>query len=223
MDTLNAKDLSIKQVKKLLGFQKVSDLGRYLDILSLEAPTEFEAQEVAQIAKDFERYLENDKVNEGLIKALTTFPLLRLTGFYSHPTELKLEENISPVVIEENDEVVKGRYDILAINHSVDEGQIPLWILIAEAKNSKIGHSAGLAQLLTYGHQSLPCQQSAWGLLTNGIFYQFVLMRQGTNPTYQLFMPLYLFAPEQANQLIQVLKALCKLRIATPLVPAGAG
>jgi len=221
MDTLNAKDLSVKQVRKLLGFQKVQALGRYLDVLSLEAPTQFEMKEVTQIAEDFERYIEDDRVNEGLIKALTTFPLLRLTGFYSQPTEIKLEENIASVVIEESDEVVKGRYDILAINHGADEGQIPLWILIAEAKNSEIGHNAGLAQLLTYGHQSLPYQQSAWGLLTNGLFYQFVLMRQGTKPTYQLFMPLYLFAPEQANQLVQVLKALCKLRVATPLVTAG--
>lgn len=216
MDILNAKDLNLRSVERHLQYRRVQSLGRYLDVLECEPLTPFEQQEIEQIATDFQHYLYADKVSEGLIKALTIFPMLRLSGFYKQPIELKIEENVAPIAIEDGDRVVKGRYDILAVNQTAEVGQIPFWVLIAEAKNSEIAHSAGLPQLLVYGHESLAHQSSAWGLMTNGSMYQFVLIRQEDVPTYQLFTPLYLFDPNQASQLLQILKVLCKLQVPTP-------
>lgn len=214
-DVLNAKDLSLRKVEQSLNYRRVKEIGRYLDFLPLEALTDFEQQEADKISADFQHYLYASRVSEGLIKALTVFPMLRLTGFYSQPVELKIEENIAPVVVAEADEVVKGRYDILAVNQNAERGQTPFWILISEAKNSQISHSAGLPQLLVYAHQSLSEQRSVWGLLTNGSLHQFVLIRKAEAVTYQLFTPLYLPDPAQMNRLIQVLKALCKLQVPT--------
>lgn len=216
MDVLNAKDLSLRSVEHQLKYRRVPTLGRYLDFLECEPLSEIEQQEISQISTDFQHYFYASRVNEGLIKALTIFPMLRLTGFYSRPVELKLEENVAPVVVEDGDRVVKGRYDILAVNKTAEAGQTPFWILVAEAKNSEIAHNAGLPQLLVYAYESLTYQSSVWGLMSNGESYQFVLIRKEDVPTYQLFAPLYLFDPNQANQLLQILKVLCKLQIPTP-------
>ena len=225
MDISNAKDFSLREVERILKYRREQVLGQYATVLTLEDLTEFEQTEIEQISSDFQHYLYAGKVNEGLVKALTTFPMLRLTGFYSQPIELSLEENVMPVVIKERDEVVKGRYDVLAINQSAEQGQTPFWILVAESKNSEIAHSAGLPQLLVYAHQSLSHQSSVWGLMTNGFMYQFVLICAGNTPeetpTYRLFRPLYLPDPSQATQIIQVLKSLCKLQ-APVLVPVAA-
>ena len=172
MDVLNAKEPNIRKVEQALHYRRVGDIGRYSDVLSLETLTDFEQKEVEKISSDFQNHLYSSGVSEGLLKALTTLPLLRLTGFYSLPTELKLEENVAPVVIvvivviEERDQVIKGRYDILSINQGAStqdaEPKTPFWILVSEAKNSEISHSAGLPQLLVYAHQSLENQTSVW-------------------------------------------------------------
>jgi len=63
-----------------------------------------------------------------------------------------------------------------------------------------------------YAHLlSLKRQPSVWGLATNGLQYLFVQIRQGNSPTYQLMPELHLMYSEQAIQLLQVLKAICKL------------
>lgn len=50
-----------------------------MPLLSLEALT-FGQQEVTQIRYDFDSYLTEGRVFEELLKALTTFPLLRILG-----------------------------------------------------------------------------------------------------------------------------------------------
>ncbi|HAA31051.1 MAG TPA: restriction endonuclease subunit R [Cyanobacteria bacterium UBA8553] len=212
MTTLNAEKLTLKDVHRLLGFQK-QPMGEYSTLLSLEPLTTYEHQELLQIAHDFDNYLSAEKVLEGLVKVLTTFPLLRLAGFYRFPVELSLEEGIARIVIEDEDTFITGRFDILAINKTALAGSQPFWILLIESKNSSVDLSAGLPQLLAYAYTSLEYQTSVWGLATNGLNYQFVYLTQGTTPMYQLMPPLHLFETERANQLLQVLKALCKLQI----------
>ncbi|MCA1993506.1 MAG: restriction endonuclease subunit R [Coleofasciculus sp. S288] len=212
MTTLNAEKLTLKEVHRLLGFQK-QPMGSYSTLLSLESLTAYENQELIQIATDFDNYLTADKVSEGLVKVLSIFPLLRLAGFYRFPVELSLEEAIARIVIEYEDTFITGRFDILAINKTALAGSQPFWILLIESKNSSVDVSVGLPHLLTYAYTSLEYQESVWGLVTNGLNYQFVYLRQETPPTYQLMPPLHLFEIERAIQLLQVLKAICKLQV----------
>ena len=82
---------------------------------------------------------------------------------------------------------------------------------MVEAKNSTVEALEGLPQLLTYAYSSLEHQESVWGLTTNGLRYQFVYLQPGNPPTYQLLPELNLIDTERSLQILQVLKAICKL------------
>jgi len=212
MTILKAKELTMREVHQLLKLEKLPN-NLFTDLLTLEPLTEFEAQELAQIREDFDNYLSNEKVSEGLIKALTTFPFLRLAGFYHAPIKISLEENIAEINIEDEDKIITGRLDILCVNKEQPKNtDIPFWVLVIETKNSLIAPRAGLPQLLTYAYPSLKYQTSVWGLTTNGELYQFVYLQQEHNRTYQLMPSLNLMNPDASIQLLQVLKAICQLQ-----------
>ncbi len=211
MAILQAKNLSLGEIHRLFGFQRQYN-SSFTPLLSLEPLTEFEQQELVQIRNDFDNYLIEGKVAEGLVSVLTIFPLMRLAGFYRYPIKINLEENIADIVIEDEDTKITGRMDILAINKSNrTTANTYFWVLVIESKNSSVDVSEGLAQLLTYAYNNLKYQKSVWGLTTNGRSYQFVYILQGNPPTYQLMPELNLMESERAIQLLQVLKAICKL------------
>jgi hypothetical protein len=157
-------------------------------------------------------YLRAGKVSEGQVKFLVVGPLLRLTGFYRHPIQINLEQDIADITTKDEDTVITGRYDVLSINRATPMNNgFFFWVLVIEAKNSQVEALVGLPQLLTYAYQSLEYQESVWGLTTNGVRYQFVHVQRGNPPTY-LYMPeLDLVDSERLTQLLQVLKAICKL------------
>ncbi|MDB9340094.1 MULTISPECIES: restriction endonuclease subunit R [Cyanophyceae] len=211
MTILNAGNLSLEDVQRLFGFQE-----QYRDsfspLLSLESLTEVEHQELLQIRDDFRRYLKSGKVSEGQVKFLVLAPLLRLAGFYRYPIEIRLEEDIADIEVEDEDTTIKGRMDILAISKAKNtKSQVYFWILLIESKNSQIDISTGLPQLLTYAYKSLNNQTSVWGLTTNGRAYQFVYIEQGNPPIYHLMPLLNFMEPPRAVELLQVLKAICQM------------
>ncbi|MGF1677050.1 MAG: restriction endonuclease subunit R [Rivularia sp. (in: cyanobacteria)] len=210
MAILQSKNLSIGDIHRLFGYQRQYN-DSFTSLLSLEPLSEFERQELLQIRTDFDNYIIESKVLEGLVKALTVFPLMRLAGFYRSPIKIALEENIADIVIEDEDTKVTGRLDILAINKTKLNAAKSFWVLIIESKNSEIAVSAGLPQLLTYAYECLEHQKSVWGLTTNGREYQFVYIQQGNPPIYQLMPLLNLMESERAVELLQVLKAICQL------------
>ncbi|MEO1430995.1 MAG: restriction endonuclease subunit R [Cyanobacteria bacterium J06633_8] len=208
MTILQSKNLSIGDIHRLFNYQRQYNES-FQSLLTLEPLTEFEQQEVLQIRTDFDNYIIESKVLEGLVKALTVFPLMRLAGFYRSPIKIALEENIQDIVIEDEDTKVSGRLDILAVNKAkLNAVKSYFWVLVIEAKNSEIAVSAGLPQLLTYAYDCLKNQKSVWGLTTNGREYQFVYIQQGNPPTYQLMPLLNLMESERAIELLQVLKAI---------------
>ncbi|MBR8838681.1 MAG: restriction endonuclease subunit R [Stigonema ocellatum SAG 48.90 = DSM 106950] len=207
---LEASSLSLNDVHRLLKLQKQPN-GLFRDFFTLEPLTEFEQQDLARIAKDFERYLYAGKVSEGLVKFLTLAPLMRLAGFYDVPIRLTVEDSLAITIVDE-DIRITGRMDILAVNGVQAETMLPFWVLVIETKNSAIDVGEGLAQLLTYAFKSLEQQGAVWGLVTNGQRYQFVYLRQGTPPTYQLMPLLNLNEYQDAVELLQVLKGICQCR-----------
>jgi hypothetical protein len=208
MTTLYAKDLTLKEVHQRFGYQR-QFRASYDDLLALEPIAEFERQEMFKIRDDFDSYLADSKVSEGMVKALTILPLLRLTGFYSPPIKLSLEESIGQITIEDEDTYITGRFDLLAVNKERIEPVF--WILVVEAKNSEADALTGLAQLLTYAYSGLQRKDSVWGLTTNGICYRFVHIHAGDSPVYELLPTLNLLQAEPPIQLVQVLKAIRRL------------
>lgn len=217
MTILNAKNLTLRQVHQLLHLQQHFD-GSFTPWLPIEPLTDFEQQELTQIQADFRAYLIDGKVLEGQIKLLVIAPLLRLAGFYRSPIKISLELDIAEIVVEDEDTEITGKFDILAVNKEQPTAtDIAFWLLVIEAKNSSINSLEGLPQLLTYAHTSLKHQQCVWGLTTNGMQYQFVLLQQGIPPTYQQMPLLNLMDASSAVQLLQVLKAICKLQVSSAL------
>lgn len=212
MTALNAKNLTLSEVLRLLKFQKLPS-GSFTPLLSLEPLTEFEQQELIQTCEDFDSYLTDGKVSEGQVKLVSVGPLLRLAGFYRSPIKMFLEEGIADIAVEDEGATITGRLDLLAIDkNTLTTTDVPFWILVIETKNSAIDVLAGLPQLLAYAYKSLENQTSVWGLVTNGARYQFAYIQSGTPSTFQLMPLLNLMDCEPAIQILQVLKAICKLQ-----------
>ncbi|MBW4591904.1 MAG: restriction endonuclease subunit R [Brasilonema angustatum HA4187-MV1] len=207
--TVEPSSLSLNDVHRLLKLQKQSN-GLFTDFLTLEPLTDFEQQDLSRIRSDFERYFNAGKISEGLVKFLTLAPLMRLAGFYDTPIRLTMEDVIA-IAIEDEDISIRGRMDILAVNNAQATTVPPFWILVIETKNSLVEVFEGLPQLLSYAFKSLEQQTSVWGLATNGLRYQFVHLKQGTPPSYQLMPSLSLNESEASIRLLQVMKAICQL------------
>jgi hypothetical protein len=211
MPTLNAKTLTLNDVKRLLKLEENAG-GEFNDLLRLEPLTSFEQQELEQIRTDFLRYLSAGKVSEGQVKFLVLAPLMRLAGFYQPPLEITLEEDIEDIIIEDDDVLIKGRIDVLTVEAMQSSR---FWVLVIESKNSSIDVFAGLPQLLTYVFNQIKQQSMVWGLVTNGRNYLFCQICQGHPPTYSLLPELSLTYPDRLVELLQVLKAIAKLQIAS--------
>ena len=216
MTAFNAKNLTLNEVIRLLKLQKLPN-GLFTPLLSLEPLTEFEQQELIQTCEDFDSYLTDGKVSEGQVKLVSVGPLLRLAGFYRSPIKMLLEEGIADIAIEDEDTTITGRLDLLAIDkNTLTTTAVSFGILVIETKNSSIDVLAGLPQLLAYAYKRLEYQTSVWGLVTNGARYQFAYIQSGNLPTFQLMPLLNLMDCEPSIQILQALKALCKLQN-TPL------
>jgi hypothetical protein len=211
MVTLKASKLTLSDVHQLLNFAPQLSEVAYDDFLTLEPLTSAEQQDLNQIRSDFRAYLSLERASEGQVKALTTFPLLRLAGYYRFPIQINVEEGIDEITIADEDKTIVGRFDIVAVDRGTPiQPEIPLWILVIESKESGIEVRQALPQLLTYAHNSLKHQPEVWSLATNGLQYLFVRIRQETTPTYQLLPILDLMYSQSATLLVQVLKSIAR-------------
>lgn len=209
--TLDARNLSLKDVHRLLKIERRLN-NSFTSLLSLEHLKEIEQQDLDEIRNNFYEYYSEDKISEGEVKFLTIAPLMWLAGFYQPTIKITLEEKIAEISVEDEDTIIKGRMDILAVNKTeAKTTTTPFWILVIESKNSSVEALEGLPQLLTYAYKGLEHQESVWGLTTNGLRYQFVYLQQGNPPTYQLLPEVNLIDSERTIQLLQVLKAICNL------------
>ncbi|MDZ8226168.1 restriction endonuclease subunit R [Nostoc sp. ChiVER01] len=207
--TVEASSLSLNDVHRFLKIEKLSNAS-FTDFLTLEPLSEFEQQDLLRIRNDFDRYLSDRKISEGLVKFLTIAPLMRLSGFYDVPIRLTMEDSIA-IAVEDEDRKITGRMDILAINNPQSNIAPPFWVVVIETKNSSVNVIEGLPQLLTYAFKSLEQQPSVWGLVTNGQLYQFVYLRHDNQATYELMPLLNLSQSPDAIELLQVFKAICQL------------
>jgi hypothetical protein len=208
MITIPARNLTLENVHRLLQYQR-SRQDSFNTYLNLEPLTAWEEREVSQIREDFENYLIEGKVSEGQVKLLTVVPLLRLAGFHKAPIKILLEERITDILIEEEDLIITGRLDLLMVNKdSRSIASTSLWIVIVETKNSQAEVTTGLAQLLTYAFESLQSQSSVWGLVANGIRWDFVYISAGDPPSYQLLPSLHFMEIEPSRMTLQVLQAI---------------
>lgn len=211
MLTVDARNFSLKDVHQFLKLEQNQNQS-FTELLSLELLTNHEQEDLDKVRSNFNSYYAEQKISEGQVKFLFVSPLFWLAGFYQPSIKITLEENIADIFVEDEDTVIKGRMDILAVNNTEQKTSSSFWILVIEAKNSSINALEGLPQLLTYAFKSLENQASVWGLTTNGVDYRFVDLEQNNSPTYQLLPQLNLLDSDSSIQLLQVLKAICKIQ-----------
>lgn len=134
----------------------------------------FEQSSLELITSELFDYIDNGKISEGQAQLVAIAPLLRLAGYSRPPIEYRVEENIATIHIEDQDTHIRGRFDIVAVNRTIQTTSANLlWILVTESKNIGASEYVGIAQMLTYAYSSLAHQKRVWGLVTNGANYQF--------------------------------------------------
>ncbi len=212
MTLLRAKEMTLEDAQRLLGFSPVWD-GEFEDFLVLPDLVEPERVELARLRSELLDYLTLGKMSEGQAQVIAILPLLRLAGYSRLPIQYRVEEGIARIYIEDEDTHIRGRFDIVAVNRSIvqtERSQALLWILVVESKNLEASEFAGIAQMLTYAYTSFEQQSAVWGLVTNGANYQFFYVQQSSegHRTYHYMPSLSLIRSNRSQELLQVLKAI---------------
>jgi hypothetical protein len=211
MAILRASELTLKEVHRLLRYQADEGMA-FEELLHLESLSTVEKAELLKIRQDFNRYRLDGQVLEGQVRLLAIAPLLRLSGFFDMPIQMQVEEGIERITVQDGEHQIAGRMDLVAFNLArMNVNQLAFCVLIIESKESQIDALAGLPQLLTYAHSALEQQSLVWGLTTNGVSYRFVEIRAGAPSQYRLMPELNLIDLDRTVQILQVLKAICRV------------
>jgi hypothetical protein len=208
MTLIPASSLTLQDVHQYFGLQR-GYIDDFSDVLTLEPLTAHEQQDLSQTREDWDDHLATGLVSEGQVKLLSIGPLLRLARFDHRPLQIRVEEGITRIEVADGTQAITGRLDILAIRpQATMPDAVPFWVLVIESKGSAISPAAGLPQLLTYAYSRLPQQKNVWGLVSNGEYYRFVQMQNGTPPHYWLLPSLTLSDRASAKKIVQVLNAI---------------
>lgn len=117
-------------------------------------------------------YLLAYPVQEELVKMVVVSPLLSVAGFYQKPFRPVAERTVE-VEVEAEDEIVRGKIDILVLNDQ-------LWLTTVEAKGPQFSWRVGLPQTLMYMFSGQQLNPTRFGLITNGSEFIFVKLQKNT-------------------------------------------
>lgn len=120
---------------------------------------------------------------ENTVTLLFASPLLTLAGFYDPPFIVKAEESIE-LVIEDSEEVLQGRLDVLVLKDQ-------FWVVVVESKKTAFSVWSALPQTLAYLMANPQLDQPRFALMTNGDNSVFVKLR---HPEEQLERGQYNFS-----------------------------
>ena len=139
---------------------------------------------------------------EDAVKMIVLSPLLERASLFQPPCRLETEPSIE-IVSEDEGVIIKGRIDVLVLNHQ-------FWILVIESKKAEFSLEAARAQILAYMLGSPNHQEPVFGLIANGGSFIFVkLSRESNTPQYALSRVFSLLNP--GNDLYHVLGFLKRL------------
>ncbi|MEQ9233269.1 type I restriction endonuclease [Coleofasciculus sp. E2-BRE-01] len=144
--------------------------------------------------------IKHREISENMVKLVVLCPLLTWTDFYHLPFDVVDEQSIE-VTVQDQEEVVRGRLDIMVLKDH-------LWLLVIESKNAGLSLLNGIPQALAYMVANPRPDQPILGLVTNGSELIFVKLVQQNTPKYALSEPFSLLKRE--NELYNVLSILKK-------------
>lgn len=162
---------------------------------------DLEKQYLDRVKANFLRLVKHPPILENAVKMVVLSPLLDLAGFYDEPFLIGTEESIE-IVLEDEDEIIRGRIDVLVI-------QEQLWLLVIESKRASFSLLEAIPQALAYMLANPYPAKPVFGLVTSGEDFQFIKLIKQDKPEYALSDKLTLSRRE--NELYKVLNILKKL------------
>lgn len=163
--------------------------------------TALEKQVLDRAKVNYLSLVERREISENMVKMVVVSPLLDLAEFYRLPFDIRDEKSIE-VSVEDRDEIVRGRLDILVFKYH-------FWLLAIESKNAGLSLLNGIPQALAYMLANPYPEQPVFGLVTNGSELIFIKLTKQDTPKYALSEPFTLLRRE--NDLYRVLSVLKKL------------
>ncbi len=199
VQTIQAKDLTLHDVKEKFGLKQAEDeqfFGEWLD--DLPELTDLEMRSLDRVKADF-LYLDEYPMPESLVKMLVLSPLISLAGLYRPPFRVTTEAPVR-IAAEDEGEIIQGRIDILVLQQ--------LWVLVMESKQAGFSLKLGIPQALAYMMANPNTGKPAFGLVTNGSNFIFIKLTKQDTPQYALSDE---FTLRRGNDLYSVLGILKRL------------
>lgn len=200
---LQVSQLTVHEVEDKFGLRAESNPEFMSELrVSLLNLSDYHQQMLDQAQASF-KYLMTYPVHEELVKMVVLSPLLSVAGFYERPFRTVAESSVE-LAIASDDEIVRGRADILVLSEQI-------WTTVIETKGPHLGWYAGLPQTLVYMSSGTQPAQTRYGLITNGSDFVFIKLDKETS-RYSIGEPFSLF--RQGNDLCEIasiLKALGSL------------
>jgi hypothetical protein len=179
VQTIQAKDVTLEELKNLFGLQLVRDENFFREWQDdLPEITDFQKQQLDQIKAGYFNLLEHPPMLEKTISLSIISPLLFAGEFYLHPFYIKPEKSVE---ISEEDEgvIIKGSLDTLVLKDR-------LWLMVIEAKRASFSIEAGLPQILAYMLANPEQEKPTYGVIATGGSFIFLKLVNGESPRYAI-------------------------------------
>lgn len=196
IQVIQARDIGIAYLEENFGLQLVNEEHFFAECL-LEY-LEISEQEKCYLDRVKSNYLNLTKqrpISEDLVKMVVLSPLLDLSGFYRSPFYVETEESIE-IRQEDEGEVIRGRIDVLVLQHQ-------FWLLVIESKSTIFSLYTAIPQALVYMLSNPKPEKPVFGLVMNGSDFIFLKLLKQDIPQYALSEQFTLLKRE--NELYKVL------------------
>ncbi|MEH1770630.1 type I restriction enzyme HsdR N-terminal domain-containing protein [Nostoc sp.] len=162
------KITTLRQVEEKLGLKLSGDTQFFTEWMAdLPALSEAEQTRLEQVRQNYLYQISDGSLLEETVKMVVLSPLLELAGFYQAPYRFKTEVSVDIVAQGDNDEILRGRIDVLVL-------QAKLWIVLIESKKTTFDLELAIPQTLAYMAIHPNPEQPLYAMIVNGSSYLFV-------------------------------------------------
>jgi len=177
--TVQANELTLQDVEDRFSLSQVDGMPFFseyqVDVSDGSNLDEYNRRQLDQARTDF-LLLAKAPIQEEIVKLVVVSPVLSAAGFYRPPYHLVAEKQVG-LAFQEEDEILRGRLDILVLNQS-------LWVTVLESKGKRFNVLEAVPQALFYMMGSSASQNTVFGLATNGSEFLFLKLQKGNSSQY---------------------------------------
>ena len=202
VEVIQASNLALYELEERFNLVQVQDYDFFPEWQDV-APdlTAYEQHWLDQAKADFLSLAEYP-LHEEIVKIAVLAPVLSIAGLCRAPFVPAAEKQVE-IAFEDEDEVIRGRVDLLVLYRN-------LWVATIETKPKQADVLTALPQALLYMMASPTNSLPLFGLLTNGNHFIFVKLLKQETPSYGLSELFTLL--RQENDLYRVVGILKHLR-----------